>query len=197
MIHSQYHFKLYFNSIFIIILFLIGCTSSSVIDNEIEYILLSNTTQTYTISSNNEQIGTNNITITAIDIINSTSTTLYEESITINDIEVDYSFRTKNLENGYFLYADDTGITTTVFIPFPIEYESSLTGRYGILSNENITVYMTNFHESYTNYNNETFTNVIELSDENENIKVYINEEYFIIQKEDYRYTTTIESLIL
>ena len=98
---------------------------------------------------------------------------------------------------GYFLLLDDQGLSDKAFIPFPIAYQTEMTGYFGIFSKELITVSMDNFHLSYTNKNGHKFSNVAELSSENEQVKIFVNETYFIIQTEDYRYAPTIESLKL
>ena len=72
-----------------------------------------------------------------------------------------------------------------------------MTGYFGIMTDDLITLTMINFHSSYTNKNGHSFTDVAEYSSDNDLIKLFVNANYFIIQKEDYRYAPTIQSLSL
>ena len=183
---------------------LIACSSetNSSFDDEITSISLSSIPESnsYTIYVNDEDVGTNTITYSDDSfLVSGYLSSQIQESITINSISTTITTYAKNLDsgNGYYIVTSSDGLTNNAYIPFPLKYLSQMTGYFGIMTDDLISVTMIGLHASYTNKNGHTFSDVAELASDNDLIKLFVNDDYFIIQKEDYRYSPTIQSLNL
>ena len=203
LIMNQYQFLRKF--IFSLFIILVACdsNSTSIPDEEVHSISFENgQEQIYSISIDNETIGTNNVTITTgiqrtIDDVSYSFVIEYKETVEFSDSTGELNTYFKEYADGHIYFSWENGPIQYKFIPFPIKYGESLYGPFGILNTDSILITITNFHDTYINHNNHSFSNVFEAENSSGTIRVFINEDYFIIQKEDYRYGTTIQSLIL
>ena len=199
--HSLLRFKLII--VLIISCCFISCSSdtSSSFDDEISTISLSSIPDpnSYIIYVDGDQAGTATLSVTGGFLYGGQRCSQIQEDITINDSSATINTYAKDLESntGYYIVTDDSGLTDDAYIPFPLDYLSQMTGYFGIMTDDLITLTMINFHSSYTNKNGHSFTDVAEYSSDNDLIKLFVNANYFIIQKEDYRYAPTIQSLSL
>ena len=199
--HSLLRFKLII--ILISLCCIVSCSNSdrSSFNDEISAIPLSSISNPslYTIYINGNQAGTASLSITNGFLYGGNNCSQIQENIMINNSSATINTYAKNLENntGYYIVTADSGLTDDAYIPFPLDYLSQMTGYFGIMTDDLMTLTMIHFHNTYTNENGHSFTNVAEYSSDNDLIKLFVNANYFIIQKEDYRYTPTIQSLSL
>ena len=198
---NQYRYRLYifFN---ILLLLLSGCSNSSdTFTNTITELSIETGSSTYSILINNNKVGTNNVTVlngiykSFNNVIHDRCTKI-EESITINALSQTTTTYSKKIIDGYMYLSDEIYMLNTPFIELPIRYNSSFYGPFSAVSSENVYLNTTKFHTTYTNTLGHTFNNVMEAQDESGLIRIYINQSDYIVQKEDYRYSPTIQSLI-
>lgn len=185
----------------IIYLCLLSCAHSlppSDAINSIDIQSIINTKPTYTIHEKNTQIGTTTLTMDPSFLIQKRSTIKLTNSITNNSIGRTVKIPTYivgEMENGYHLYDDTTNTLIESFLPSPLIIGSIMTGKFGIFTDDIMSVYATAFHSEFTNLNGLTFHNVMELQSPNNTIVIFVNKDYFLIQIEDYRTTPLIQSL--
>ena len=72
-----------------------------------------------------------------------------------------------------------------------------MNGPFSGISTSNVTLLIRDVHHTFTNHNGHVFNNVIEASNSDDTIRVFINNDHFIVQKEDLRYVPIIHSLTL
>ena len=198
-------YPLLYTLIFSLCLLLItACEKSgiSIPDEEINSITLANSTQVYTIHVNNEKVATSNKVIeTGYQItINGLSYSFclqIEEGLTMDGQTSTNNTYIKEFADGYTYLSLDDGLTESSYIPFPLKYGETLYGPFEVFTTSNITVTIIDFHSSYENKNGATFTDVFEAENDSGTIRIFINEAHFLIQKEDYRYAPSIQSLYL
>lgn len=193
----QYLFSILFS-----LLLLAGCSQTDDHFTEsINTLTIEPGQHTFQLFMNGDNVGTNNMVIQNGIYIsfgdNSADRTIkIEETILFNSSTEIITTFTRDVEtDGYFYLSDDIPSLTTPYIEFPIVYNSELYGPFSAISTENYQLNVTMFHETYTNKLGFQFTNVMEAQDVNGLIKLFFNNDYFIIQKEDYRYQPTIQSL--
>ena len=153
----------------------------------------------YTIYVDNETVGTNNIKITT-GVLKTFNEFQYSHVVEIKETVSLYGqtgeIRTYAKENsdGYvYLSEDDNHLKK--YIPFPLKTNASLYGPFCSITSQHIEVFIHEIHDSYINKNGHIFSNVIEARNKDDTIRIFINNDFFIIQKEDYRYLPTIQSL--
>ncbi|MEK9727453.1 MAG: hypothetical protein VW397_05040 [Candidatus Margulisiibacteriota bacterium] len=195
----QYLYR--FSIIFSLFIGLSGCsTAENGFSNTINDIQFSNQTRRMVITINSNQVGTNNMTILT-GIYKSFNGTPHNqcinisENITINGETQTTTTFTKKIVSGYMYLSDEISTLSTAYIQLPIAYNSRFFGPFSAISSENVTLTTVGFHETYTNQLGQTFENVMEAHDESGLIRLFINQANYIIQKEDYRYQPTIQSL--
>ena len=193
----QYLFSILFS-----LLFLVGCSQSADHFTEsINTLTIEPGEHTFQLFLNDENVGTNNMVIQDGIYISfgdnpADRTIKIEETVSFNSSsEVITTFVRDIDSDGYFYLSDDIPSLTTPYIEFPIAYNSELYGPFSAISTANYQLNVTMFHETYTNKLGVQFTNVMEAQGVNGLIKLFFNSDYFIIQKEDYRYQPTIQSL--
>ena len=194
----------YLSSIVFSLLLLVGCsqTDDHFMDS-IDAITILPGEHTFQLFINDEKVGTNNMVIQNGFYISFGDylydrTTKIDETISIHSSTETVTTFTKDIESdGYFYLSDDVPGLTTPYIQFPIAYNSEVYGPFSAISTENYRLNVTTFHETYINKLGFEFTNVIEAEGVDGLIKLFFNNEFFIIQKEDFRYQPTIQSLDL
>ena len=195
----QYQFLPKF--IFSCLIFLVACDSNTTSppNNEIENIsFLNGTTQVFSITIDNESVGTctSNIT-TGIQDAPYSFVIEYKETIQYNESNGEINTYFKEYADGYTFYEIGEGPSLNKYLPLPLKFGETLYGPFGVINPNMIRITIVDFHETYTNSNNHIFTNVFEATNDNASVKVYLNETHFIIQKEDFRYASTVQSLRL
>ena len=196
----QYLFSILFS-----LLFLVGCSQTpDHFTESINTLTIEPGEHTFQLFINDEKVGTNNMVIqngfyiSFDDDYTYDRTTKIDETISIYSSTETVTTFTKDIESdGYFYLSDDIPSLTTPYIEFPIAYDSKLYGPFSAISTSNYQLNITMFHETYTNKLGFQFTNVMEAQGVDGLIKLFFNSDYFIIQKEDYRYQSTIQSLDL
>lgn len=201
MIQFRWQFLIIFSVLF---LSLLACEKkesaiSSKKINKIKIQAVAN--RVYSIYVNDETIGTNNVKITTgvLKTFNGTQysfVTEVKETTTILNKIGEIATYTQEKTDGYVILSENDHHFKK-YMPFPLTINETLFGPFSAVSSENINVTITNIHESYINKNGHLFYDVIEARNADETIRVFINNDFFIIQKEDYRYLPTIQSLRL
>ena len=195
----QYLFSIVFS-----FLLLVGCSQTD--DHfigSIDAMTILPGEHTFQLFINDERVGTNNMVIQNGFYISFGNNiydrvTKIDETISINSSTETMTTFTKDIDSdGYYYLSDEVSGLTTPYIQFPIAYSSELYGPFSAISTENYRLNVTMFHETYTNKLGFEFANVIEAEGVDGLIKLFFNNEFFIIQKEDFRYQTTIQSLDL
>ena len=202
LIMIRYQFLLKF--IFSCLILLTGCESNTtaVPSNEINNISFGDVnkgkSQTFSIYIDNEEIGTctSNITTGILDPPY-ISIIRYKETIQYNESNGEINTYFKEYADGYTFYEIGEGPSLNKYLPLPLKYGETLYGPFGVINPNMIRITIVDFHSTYTNKNNHTFSNVFEASNNSGTVRIFLNETYFIIQKEDLRYASTIQSLKL
>ena len=202
MIQFQWQFLIIFSVIF---LSLSGCSNKEELtpSKSIDQIQIQATItdKIYTIYVNDDTVGTNNIKITT-GILKTFNNVQYSHVIEVRETNTIYNktgeIRTysKEKSDGYMMLSEDTNHLKT-YIPFPLTVNAPLFGPFSAITSQNIEVTISDIHENYINKNGHQFNDVIEARNSDETIRVFLNNDHFIIQKEDYRYLPTIHSLKL
>ena len=137
---NQYQFLHKF--IFSLFIILAACESNTtaIPDEEISSISFENgQAQVYSISIDNETIGTNNVTITTgiqrtIDDVSYSFVVEYKETVEFSDSSGELNTYFKEYADGHTYFSWENGPLQYKFIPFPINYGESLYGPFGILN---------------------------------------------------------------
>ncbi|MGA0241841.1 MAG: hypothetical protein ACO3K7_02430 [Candidatus Marinamargulisbacteria bacterium] len=148
--------------------------------------------RTYTILVNQQAIGTNNMTIRTV-WKNSPGVTKIEETVIIQTQSQTLTTHIKKQPTGGYQHVDDN----TTYLPLPLSHNRQLSGPFSAISTQNITLQVVAIHDTYINALGHEFTSVAEAHDAKGTIRLFLNAEHFIIQKEDHRYAPTIQSLQL
>ena len=119
---------------------------------------------------------------------------LFRQTVELNQQTGTVDLHFKGRTNGYFISIEGN-TTSEQFIPLPINQGDTMRGPFAGLTSEYVTLIIQAFHAQYTNQNGHEFFDVIEAASADGTIRMFFNEAYFIIQKEDYRYAPTIISL--
>jgi hypothetical protein len=158
--------------------------------------------QTYSVSINNEDLGTQTTKITT-GILKSFHNIQYSKVIeiktifNINNKTTTSQFYVKKKTDGYaILYETNTELNHMMF-EFPFQLDGNVYGPFEGLTTQNVQLSIRQVHDSYTNKHGHIFNNVIEATNDDNTLRVYLNSPYFLIQKEDHRYVPIIHSLML
>jgi hypothetical protein len=147
----------------------------------------------YTILVNQQAIGTNNMTIRTVVEQGILGVTKIEEAVIIqNQSQILTTHIKKQPTEGYQHVNDNT-----TYLPLPLSHNRQLSGPFSAISTPNITLQVVAIHDTYINALGHEFSTVAEAHDATGTIRLFLNAEHFIIQKEDHRYAPTIQSLQL
>ena len=121
-----------------------------------------------------------------------------KETTSINNQSNTHEFYVKNKTDGYILLSENSnslnkndGIISTK------KSNEKMNGPFSGISTINVTLLIRDVHHTFTNHNGHVFNNVIEASNSDDTIRVFMNNDHFIVQKEDLRYVPIIHSLTL
>lgn len=202
MIQFQSQFLIIFS---IVLLGISGCSNKENVTSSIsiEQIQIQATLmdKIYSVYVNDETVGTNNITITT-GILKTFDGIQYSHVIEVKETTSIYNktgeVRTyaKEKSDGYIMLSENNDHLKK-YIPFPLAINTPLFGPFSAITSDNIEIKIVAIHKSYTNKNGHKFNDVIEARNLDHTIRIYLNNDHFIIQKEDYRYLPTIQSLKL
>ena len=203
LIMTQYPLRLLIIFSSILCVFFIGCAKNNETTPStasIETMTLTTGTSNYSIYVNNTEIGTSQLIITT-GIYKTFNGTPHDhvieikETTTINNTTGIHKTYSKKLPDGYTFLSDENNDLNKKLIPFPLKINEKLLGPFSAITTKNIELFISTIHSSYTNKNGHTFNDVIEAKNNDDTIRAFINSDEFIIQKEDYRYLPTIQSL--
>ncbi|MGC6367289.1 MAG: hypothetical protein ACON35_04740 [Candidatus Marinamargulisbacteria bacterium] len=121
--------------------------------------------------------------------------TYIKEDVNINGLTGSHGFYSQHLSDGYVFLSDEVTDFKIKVIPFPLEVGERLYGPFSSITTENFYLTVVKHHAQYTNKNGLTFNNVFQATDKTSKINIYLNEDNYIIQKEDLRYIPTVQSL--
>jgi hypothetical protein len=163
--------------------------------------MVHNSVKTYGIFIDNIRVGTNTLTIRT-NILKSFHTISYRCVALIEDIHLmDATTQTitylKPVSNGYIFLSDDYPNLTKTYIPLPITKNSAFFGPFSAITTDPVSLTAVAVHKTFVTYTGLVFDNVIEARSATNQIRVFINSDHFIIQREDYRYRPTIQTLLL
>ena len=203
LVMTQYPLRLPIIFSGILCLLFIGCSKNNdtpTTNTGIETITLNASTKNYTIYANNTEIGTSQLTISTgiykvFNDIPHDHVIEIKETTTINSSTGTHKTYSKKLPDGYTFLSDNNNDLNNKLIPFPLNINEQLLGPFSAITTNNISLFITDIHSSYTNKNGHIFNDVIEAKNNDDTIRIFLNNDEFIIQKEDYRYLPTIQSL--
>jgi hypothetical protein len=200
MIQFQWPFLIIFSVVF---LSLSGCAKKEATtpSKSIDQIQIQATTtdKIYTIYVNDDPVGTTAIKIQTGNL-QTFNDVQYSHVIEVKETTIIYNKSgeiqtySKLKSDGYIMLSEDTNHLKK-YIPFPLSIGTPLFGPFSAITSHNIEVSVVNIHENYINKNGHVFNDVIEARNSDETIRVFLNNDDFIIQKEDYRYVPTVQSL--
>lgn len=152
-------------------------------------------THNYDIKINHQHVGSASVTILKGVYKPSLggNVTQFNQKVTLNDQSGEHDiFIDKDL---YTIKSEHNDIETHPIIPRPIMAGEKIVGPYGITTTDNVTLYISGVHSTFKSDNGHIFERVIEAENSDQTLRLFFNETYFIIQKEDDRYVPTIQTI--